>query len=257
MGGTISVTGEKGRQPVKPGLSFGDTGTGMTMAITVLAALRKAEKTGEGCRLQVAMQDAMLHYMRTNFGTQSRTGKAIERDGTHSGGGSNTPSGLYPCAPGGPNDYIWIMTSRANPEHWSRLCKVMGKENLIEDPRFATTAARVKNEAEVDSMIAAWTKARTKYEAMKEVGGAGIPAGAVLDTMELLNEPSFETRGIMQVMPHPTHPTKMPSWPVRINGKPPTVKSSPGLGEHTSEVLKSWLGMDSDQIGTLKTNKII
>ena len=257
MGGTISVTGEKGRQPVKPGLSFGDTGTGMTMAITCLAALRKRDKTGEGCRLQVAMQDAMMHYMRTNFATQSRTGKAIERDGTHSGGGSNSPSGLYPCAPGGPNDYIWIMTSRANPEHWTRLCKVMGKEDLIEDPRFATTAARVKNEAEVDSMIAAWTKQRTKYEAMTQVGGAGIPAGAVLDTMELLNEPTFETRGIMQVMPHKTHPVKMPSWPVRINGKPPTVKSSPDLGEHTSEVLTSWLGLSSDDVGKLKANKIL
>ena len=257
MGGTISVTGEKGRQPVKPGLSFGDTGTGMTMAVTLLAALRKRDKTGEGCRLQVAMQDAMLHYMRTNFATQSRTGKAVERDGTHSGGGSNTPSGLYPCAPGGPNDYIWIMTSRANPEHWSRLCKVMGKEDLIEDPRFATTAARVKNEAEVDSMIAAWTKARTKYEAMAQVGGAGIPAGAVLDTMELLNEPSFERRGIMQVMPHKGHPTKMPSWPVRINGKPPTVKASPTLGEHTADVLTGWLGLSADEVGKLKANKIV
>jgi formyl-CoA transferase len=115
----------------------------------------------------------------------------------------------------------------------------------------------VKNEAEVDSMIAAWTKQRTKYEAMTQVGGAGIPAGAVLDTMELLNEPTSEARGIMQVMPHKTHPVKMPSWPVRINGKPPTVKSSPGLGEHTSEVLKSWLGLDSDEIGKLKTNKIV
>src|SRR6202790_2062066 len=117
-GGTISVTGEKGRQPVKPGLSLGDTGTGMTMAITILGALRKRDKTGEGCRLQVAMQDAMLHYMRTNFSTQARTGKAVERDGTRSGGGSNAPSGLYPCAPGGLNDYVWIMTSRPNPAHW-------------------------------------------------------------------------------------------------------------------------------------------
>ena len=185
MGGTISVTGEKGRQPVKPGLSFGDTGTGMTMAITILAALCKRDKTGEGCRLQVAMQDAMMHYMRTNFSTQARTGKAVERDGTQSGGGTNAPSGLYPCAPGGANDYVWIMTSRANPEHWSRLCKVMGREDLISDPRFATPAARVKNEAELDAMIAAWTKQRTKHEAMAQVGGAGIPAGAVLDTMEL------------------------------------------------------------------------
>ena len=256
-GGTISVTGEKGRQPVKPGLSFGDTGTGMTMAVTLLAALRKRDKTGEGCRLQVAMQDAMMHYMRTNFATQSRTGKAIQRDGTHSGGGSNAPSGLYPCAPGGPNDYIWIMTSRANPEHWARLCKVMGKDDLIEDPRFSTPGARVKNEAELDPMIAAWTKQRTKYEAMKEVGGAGVPAGAVLDTMELLNEPTFETRGIMQVMPHKSHPVKMPSWPVRINGKPATVKVSPDLGEHTENVLTGWLGLSADDVGKLKANKIV
>ena len=190
-GGTISVTGEKGRQPVKPGLSLGDTGTGMTMAITILGALRKRDKTGEGCRLQVAMQDAMLHYMRTNFSTQARTGKAVERDGTRSGGGSNAPSGLYPCAPGGPNDYVWIMTSRANPEHWARLCKVMGREDLINDPRFATPALRVKNDAELDPIIRAWTSTRTKHEAMALVGGAGIPAGAVLDTMELQNDPTL------------------------------------------------------------------
>ena len=84
-GGTISVTGEKGRMPVKPGLSLGDTGTGMTMAITILGALYRRAATGEGHRLQVAMQDAMLHYMRTNFSTQARSGKAVERDGTHVG----------------------------------------------------------------------------------------------------------------------------------------------------------------------------
>ena len=74
-GGTISVTGEKGRGPVKPGLSLGDTGTGMTMAITILGALHRRMKTGQGRRLQVAMQDAMLHYMRTNFATQARGGQ--------------------------------------------------------------------------------------------------------------------------------------------------------------------------------------
>ena len=73
----------------------------MTMAVTILGALYRRAATGEGHRLQVAMQDAMLHYMRTNFSTQARSGKAVERDGTHSGGGSNAPSGLYPCAPGG------------------------------------------------------------------------------------------------------------------------------------------------------------
>src|SRR5580692_5838771 len=177
-GGTISVTGEKGRMPVKPGLSLGDTGTGMTMAVTILGALFKRAQTGEGHRLQVAMQDAMLHYMRTNFSTQARTGRAVERDGTRSGGGSNAPSGLYPCAPGGANDYVWIMTSRANPEHWARLCKVIGREELIEDPRFTTPDLRVKNDAELDPIIRGWTMARTKHEAMSAVGSAGIPAGA-------------------------------------------------------------------------------
>jgi len=257
-GGTISVTGEKGRQPVKPGISLGDTGTGMTMAVSILAALRKRDRTGQGFRLQVAMQDAMLHYMRTNFSTQARSGQAVERDGTRSGGGSNAPSGLYPCAPGGPNDYVWIMTSRANPEHWSRLCKVMGREDLIDDPRFATPALRVKNDAELDPIIREWTRTRTKHEAMAQVGGAGIPAGAVLDTMELQNDPTFERRGIMQTMTHPKHePFKMPAWPVQVDGKSPRVKASPVLGEHTGEVLTNWLGLSAAEVEKLKGDKIV
>jgi crotonobetainyl-CoA:carnitine CoA-transferase CaiB-like acyl-CoA transferase len=196
--------------------------------------------------------------MRTNFSTQARTGRAVERDGTRSGGGSNAPSGLYPCAPGGLNDYVWIMTSRANPEHWDRLCKVMGREDLINDPRFSTPALRVKNDPELDPIIREWTGKRTKHEAMALVGSAGIPAGAVLDTMELQNDPTFEQRGIMQVMEHTSYNGyKMPSWPVRINGKSPRVRASPALGEHTADVLASWLGMSADQVGKLKANKIV
>ena len=258
MGGTISVTGERGRQPVKPGLSFGDTGTGMTMAISILAALQGRNKTGEGCRLQVAMQDAMMHYMRTNFSTQARTGEAVERDGTRSGGGTNGPSGLYPCKPGGSNDYVWIMTSRGNPEHWVRLCKVMGREDLADDPRFANPNLRVANDAELDPIIREWTMRHTKYEAMNLVGGAGIPAGAVLDTMELQNEETFVTRGIMQYMEHPSYkPFKMPAWPVRVNGKPPAVKASPILGQHTGDVLHGWLGLGDGDLAGLKSEGVI
>jgi formyl-CoA transferase len=257
-GGTISVTGERGRQPVKPGLSLGDTGTGMTMAITILGALHKRARTGEGHRLQVAMQDAMLHYMRTNFSTQARSGKAVERDGTRSGGGSNAPSGLYACAPSGANDYVWIMTSRANPEHWTRLCKVMGREDLISDPRFATPADRVKHDAVLDAIISEWTRTRTKHEAMAQVGGAGIPAGAVLDTMELQNDPTFEERGIMQVMQHPKHhPFKMPAWPVRVDGKPPRVAASPMLGQHTTDVLTNWLGLSDAEVEKLRGDSVV
>ena len=95
-GGPISVTGEPDRPPVKPGLSFGDTGTGMLMAATMLGALHERNRTGQGRRLQVAMQDAMVHYMRTCFATMARTGRAARRNGAKSGGGNNAPVRALP-----------------------------------------------------------------------------------------------------------------------------------------------------------------
>src|SRR5262245_50845921 len=92
-GGMMSVTGYPDRAPAKPGPSFGDTGTGMLMAITILGALHDRQRTGTGRRLQVAMQDAMLHYMRTCFAVQARTGKATPRRGPKSVMGANAPSG--------------------------------------------------------------------------------------------------------------------------------------------------------------------
>ena len=150
-GGTFSVTGEMDGPPIRPGVTVGDTGTGMLMAITILGALYKRRESGEGHRLQVAMQDAMLHYMRVNFATQGRTGKAALRGGSKVPGITNAPMGLYPCAPGGLNDYVYIMTSRANPEHWDRLLTLIGKEDLIGDERYLTPADRVENMAEVDA----------------------------------------------------------------------------------------------------------
>src|SRR5207344_1422143 len=130
-GGPISVTGEGDRPPVKPGPSFGDTGTGMLMAISILAALRQRDRTGKGRRLQVAMQDAMVHYMRVPFSRTQLSGKAQLRGGSdRSQPGGLVPSALYPCKPGGPNDYVYVFTSRANPEHWTRLLKVIGRDDL-------------------------------------------------------------------------------------------------------------------------------
>jgi formyl-CoA transferase len=145
------------------------------------------------------------------------------------------------------------MTSRANPEHWDRLLKLVGREDLIGDPRYATPADRVAREPEVDAVIAAWTRQHTKHEAMTAVGNAGIPAGAVLDTMELHNDPSFERRGIMQTIHHPVHGDfKMPTWPVRVDGKPPRLETSPVLGQHTGEVLASWLGLSANEVEGLR-----
>jgi crotonobetainyl-CoA:carnitine CoA-transferase CaiB-like acyl-CoA transferase len=254
-GGTFSVTGDLDGPPTRPGFSVGDTGTGMLMAITILGALYQRKATGQGHRLQVAMQDAIMHYMRINFATQGLTGKPAQRGGSKVPGVNNAPMGLYPCAPGGPNDYVYIMTSRANPDHWDRLLKIVGREELIGDARYLTPMDRLARDGEVDEIIAAWTRTRTKHDAMRAVGDAGIPAGAVLDTMELQNDQSFEDRGIMQVMRHPLHRDfKMPGWPVRVDGKPPALTSSPVLGEHTGEVLAEWLGLNAQAIEALRAD---
>jgi crotonobetainyl-CoA:carnitine CoA-transferase CaiB-like acyl-CoA transferase len=257
-GGPISVTGEPGRPPVKPGPSFGDTGTGMLMAITLLGALYNRQITGQGRRLQVAMQDAMVHYMRTCFSTQARLGKAAPRRGGKSVGGNNAPSGLYPCKPGGPNDYVYLTTSRANPEHWRRLIKLIGREDLIGDPRYDTGQARLEHETEVDQIVSEWTRQHTKEEAMRLVSGVGVPAGAVFDTMELQNDPNMEERGIMQTMHHPQHGDfKMPAWPVRVDGAPPRLLPAPMLGEHNAAVLSEWLGIESGETEALHQEGIL
>jgi formyl-CoA transferase len=227
------------------------------MAVTILGALHERERTGKGRRLQVAMQDAMIHYMRTCFATQARTGKAAPRRGGKTVMGTNAPSGLYQCKPLGSNDWVYITTSRGNPEHWGRLMRLIGREELIDDPRFATGAARVEHEAEVDAIITAWTRQHTKEEAMTLISGVGVPAGAVFDTMELHNDPSFEKRGIMQVMEHPNGPFKMPTWPVRVDGKTAHLKPSPLLGQHSAEVLTTWLGIGADQVDALKKEGVL
>jgi formyl-CoA transferase len=258
-GGTFSVTGEGDRPPVKPGPSFGDTGTGMLMAISILGALHKRSRTGQGRLLQVAMQDAMLHYMRVPFSRTQLTGQAVMRDGSsRSTPGGLTPRALYPCRPGGPNDYVYVFCSRANPEHWQRLLRVIGREDLSGDERYDTLQARSQRGEEVDEIIAAWTRQHTKEEAMRLIGAAGVPAGAVFDTLELMNDPSFAQRGIMQTIDHPTTgKVKMPSWPVRFDGTPPKVKPSPQLGEHVDDVLGSWLGMGAKDLAALREEGIV
>jgi formyl-CoA transferase len=252
-GGAMSITGESGGRPVKPGPTIGDTGTGMLMAFSIVSALFDRARSGKGRRLQVAMQDSVMHYSRGGFITQARTGKAAPRRPA----ANNPPGGIYPCKPGGPNDYVYLSTSRANPEHWPRLLKLIGREDLIGDERYATPDARMQREAEVDAIVTGWTKERTKQEAMAQLSAVGVPAGAVLDTQELIDEPSFYERGILQQMTHGERKMVMPTWPVRIDGVPTKVEPAPLLGEHTTEVLSDWLGLDAAAVAQLRQDGIV
>src|SRR6185437_452966 len=256
--GIMSTTGELDGRPLKPGPSLGDTGTGMLLAISILGALFRRSRTGQGEHLQVAMQDAMMHYLRIAFAVQAASGKPAPRASDTSVTGGNPPMGTYPCKGGGPNDYVYVYTSRANPEHWRRLLGVIGREDLLGDTRYDSPAARAERKQEVDDMVATWTRKHTKHEAMEIIGAAGIPAGAVLDTMELYNDKSFEDRGIFQTFEHPERGAfKMVAWPVRFGGRPPELKPAPLLGANTGDVLSGWLGIGEADLGALRASKVV
>src|SRR5271169_4025891 len=116
---------------------------------------------------------------------------------------------------------------------------------------------RIKCEAEVDEIVASWTRQRTKHEAMAQLSAVGVPVGAVLDTQELIDEPSFRQRGILQTMTHGERKMTMPTWPVRFDGVPSEVKSAPLLGEHTEGVLADWLGLDAAAVAGLRQDGIV
>jgi formyl-CoA transferase len=199
------------------------------------------------------MQDSIMHYSRSGFIAQARLGKAAPRRAA----APNPPSGIFPCKPEGPNDYVYLLTSRANPEHWTRLLKLIGREDLLGDSRFDSYEARVAHEAEINEIISTWTRQRTKQEAMTQLSGVGVPAGAVLDTNDLVNEPTNYERGILQTMTHGERKMAMPTWPVRFDGVPTEVKSAPLLGEHTAEVLADWLGLDAEAVAGLRADGIV
>jgi crotonobetainyl-CoA:carnitine CoA-transferase CaiB-like acyl-CoA transferase len=134
----------------------------------------------------------------------------------------------------------------------------MGREDPIDDPLFCMPALRVKNDDQLDPIIREWTMRHTKHEAMALVGGAGIPAGAVLDTMELQNDESFVARGVMQEMHHTSYKSlRMPAWPVRINGNMAKIEASPTLGQHTVEVLTGWLRMSPAEVEGLQGEGVL
>lgn len=249
VGGAFAITGHEGGPPLRPGPHVGDTGAGIHCLVGILAALNQRHATGKGQRIEVSMQDAVINFNRICFAGQLMFGKPVPRTGNQSSIGAAAPSELYPCKPGGPNDYVMVYTSRAGSWHWQRLLKVIGREDLSEDPRFSTPAARVQHAKEVDALVGEWCGKHTKIEAMEKLQNAGVPAGAVLDTQELSSDPHLRERGTFAPVQHPKRgEVVMPGWPVKMSASQVDVTCSPLLGEHTAAVLSQWLGMSPEQI---------
>src|SRR6266700_829135 len=244
VGGAVSLTGDPDGRPTKPGPTIADTGTGLHCAIGILAALHQRQRTGLGQRVEVSMQEAVINYCRIAYTRQALTGDAAERFGNRSQLGVSAPSDVFPCEPGGPNDYVFIYTSRASSEQRHRLLDVVGRSDLRDDPRFESPEDRARHLETIDSLISGWTRRRTKREAMQELGEAGVPAGAVFDTLELSEDPHLRRRGMFVTVQHPERGDfTMPGWPVRMSCSQVPVTAAPLLGQHNREVYGDLLGL--------------
>jgi formyl-CoA transferase len=249
MGGVMSLTGQPDGPPLKPGPTFGDTGAGLHTCIGILAALIQREQTGEGQRIEVAMQEAMTNFCRIGFARQLSTGENAERVANKSPLGASAPSDIYPCSPGGPDDYVFIYTSRAHNLHWQRLLKVIGREDLAEDERFASPELRREHEPEVDALLEEWTRQHTKYEVMQLLGEAGVPAGAVLGTKDITDDEHLRKRGLVVDVDHPKRGKyPMPAWPVKMSESDVPVEAPPLLGADNEDVYGGLLGVSADDL---------
>jgi formyl-CoA transferase len=250
-GGSVAGTGTPDGPPMRPGASIADSGAGFHCAIGILAALHQRSRTGEGQRIEVSMQEAVMNFTRTAWQTYLATGQPAKRGG---GDFLSAPNGLFPCKPFGANDYVQVFTSRwPGGRHWERLIEVMGRSDLAGDPRYATPRDRFDHRDEVNAIVTEWTCARTKVEAMEALGRAGIPASAVFDAADLAADPYMRERSMVVTYEHPVRGTvTIPKLPIQMSASSVPIAPAPLLGEHNEEIYVHMLGLPSAQLEELQ-----
>jgi formyl-CoA transferase len=260
-GGAMATTGWENGPPTSTGAQIGDSGTGVHLVAAILAALLQRERTGRGQRVEVTMQDAVLNLCRVKLRDQQRLlhgpleeypnesfDGVVPRSGNASGGGQ--PGNALRCKPGGPNDYIYVIIQ---PQGWEPLMKLVGRDDLINHPDYATPAARLSHLDECFALVEGWTMGHTKFEVMEILNDVEVPCGPILDTKELLEDESLVVRGMMVDVEHPERGVfRTVGCPLRLSDSPVEVRTSPLLGEHTDEVLTGLLGMSSADVAAAR-----
>jgi formyl-CoA transferase len=252
VGGSFSTTGFPGGPPVKAGPAMGDSGSGMILMAGILAAYIQRQRTGLGQVVEVAQQETVLNFTRTQWSLRDRYEGPVPRQGNR----TTVPTDLYPCAPGGPNDYVYMHVPTRHM--FDCLLATIGRPELVVDPRFETEGERAKHGDELWEIIADWTRERTKYEVMETLGAADVPCGAVLDSDDIFRDQHLRERGGIRTMHHPERGDwDFPGPPVRLSESSVELHPSPLLGEHTEEVLAEKLGIEADEVTSLRDAGVV
>ena len=270
-GGAASTTGFDDGPPIVTGAQIGDSGTGLHLALGIVAALYQRNTTGRGQKVLAPMQDAVLNLCRVKLRDQQRLertgvmteypqypdskfGDAVPRAGNASGGGQ--PGSILKCKgwETDPNAYIYFITQAAV---WPAVCKVIGEEGWITDEAFAKPAARLLHLKAIFARIEQWTKTKTKFEAMDILNKYDIPCGPILSMKEIAEEPALRATGTIVEVDHPKRGKYLTVGnPIKMSDSATDVTRSPLLGEHTDEVLAQ-LGYGAAYIAELRAENVI
>lgn len=249
-GGGMSFTGFPENPPTKCGPTIGDSGAGIHLAIGILAALYRRSQTGTGQEVEVTMQESVANLIRAPLSAHFGTGKPLKRMGNAAYG--LVPWNTFKCLDG------YIVIGAVPQNLFENLLKVIGQEKLIQDERFKGMRNRVRNAKDLEAAIEAWSSTRTKQEAWKILAEARVPAGAVLDTAEVLADPNLLERGMVVEVEHAARGRiKMLGSPIKLSDSPVEVTASPLLGANNAEIYGSLLGLDAKKLEELKGEKAI
>ncbi len=251
MGGLLSLTGERGGGPVKPGLPVADLTSGLWVAIALLAALRGRDATGQGGYVDFSMFDGQVALLTIAAARWFALGEVPPRLGTEHPG--RVPTASFRCA-----DDRWLHIT-ASDQHWVPLCRALGLDALAEDPGLAANAGRLARREEVMQALSAAMARITRAEAVAKLDAVDVPNGPVLALDEVLSDPHVTARGMVEYFTHPAL-GEFPALPVplKFDGwDQPEVSRPPLLGEHTEEILRDRLGYDAVRIAALREAGVI
>jgi len=276
-GGAASTTGFWDGPPIISAAALGDSNTGMHLAIGILTALIGREKTGQGQKVAVSMQDAVLNLCRVKMRDQERLDTVgyleeypqypIRQDGRYgtftdtvprggNAGGGGQPGWVLKCKgwETDPNAYIYFTIQEQN---WGPTCKAIGKPEWANDPDYATPLARQPHIFDIFADIEKWLADKTKFEAVEILRKFDVPCAPVMSMKELEHDPALRETGSIVEVPHKERGTYLTvGSPIKFSGFVPKITGSPLLGEHSDEVLKQ-LGYSAEKIAKLHEAKVV
>ncbi len=253
MGGVMSITGDPGGRPVRPGASYGDIVAGLYTTIGIMAALHERERSGRGQAVDISMLDCQVSVLENAIMRYGVTGKAPEALGTRHP--SATPFQAFPTADG----YVVVALGFGVENQWGLFCGILGLTELIDDPRFNTGPKRTARHAELEPIIEAAMRQRSTAEWLRDFEGAGIPSGPVNTVPEMLADPQVAARDMVRPVTHHTAGTiRIADTPVRLSRSETGIKGPPpDLGQDTREVLAEFLGLDDATVEALAAAGVV